>query len=84
MDNSVQITLIICVTIIIICYLHGEYKTEPKIDKNVEIGKSPTYPRPPRNEGLHSHDNSHLESMRDTKCIEPTYEAPKHPYKDKE
>lgn len=64
MDNSVQITLIICVTIIIICYLNGEYKSDPKINKNVEIDKFPTYPRPPRNDEIHFNDNSDLEKMR--------------------
>lgn len=66
MSDCVQITLIICVTIIIlniISDIHVEYKS----DEGIEKCKTPTYPRPPKpgyQPQLTKHDNSELEIMR--------------------
>jgi hypothetical protein len=47
MSTAVQITLIICVTIIISQVISTFGKKEEKLNQIVEI-KSPTCPRPPR------------------------------------
>ena len=47
MAISVQITLIICVTIIICHAISTFGKKEEELNKIIEI-KSPTYPKPPK------------------------------------
>ncbi len=81
MSESVQITLITCITVIIL-YIISCLKIEYKIDGNRKAGvnpSSPTSPRPPI-PGLTHHDNSDLEKMR-TKCKYPNYPAPQNPTK---
>lgn len=67
MDASVQITLIICATIVIsqiISSLKFQYKSDDK--NSLEKCKSPTYPPPPRPgaKNLINYNNSELDKMR--------------------
>jgi len=80
MGEGVQVTLIICITIIIL-YILSCLKIEYKSDGNNKVGVNPppTSPRPAI-PGLKHNDNSDLEKMR-TKCKDPNYPAPQNPTK---